>query len=89
MFSSLEFDLQDFSLVKKRCSPIQTYPLNTVIESDNTTFFQNDEQQIIAGSTIILRCIDNYEYDPTSHGSLIIQCQNDGSWTSMPNCRCK
>ena len=79
----------NFSLAKKRCSPIQAYPLNTEIESENITLFQNDPQQIVVGSTAILRCMDNYELDPTSSGSLIVQCQSDGSWTTMPTCRCK
>lgn len=60
-----------------------------MIESDNITFFQNDPQQIVVGSAITLRCIDNYEFDPTSSDSLQIQCQNDGSWTAMPSCRCE
>ena len=78
-----------YYLAKKRCSPIETYPVNTMIESDNITFFQNDPQQIVVGSMITLRCIDNYEFDPTLDGSLRILCQNDGSWTAMPTCRCK
>ncbi|CAF3978899.1 unnamed protein product [Rotaria sp. Silwood2] len=72
---------------EKRCSPINIYPFNTQIESNNITHFQDDPQQIVVGSTITLRCTDNYEFDPTSNGSLIIQCQNDGTWTSMPSCR--
>jgi hypothetical protein len=80
---------KNFSLAKKRCLPIKIYPLNSIAESDNITLYQNDPQQIIVGSTIILRCMDKYEFDPTSNGSLIIQCQNDGSWTPMPSCRCK
>jgi len=60
-----------------------------VIVSDNITLFQNDPQQIIAGSSVELRCADNYELDPTSFGSLVIQCQNDGTWTSLPQCKCK
>ncbi|CAF0734799.1 unnamed protein product [Adineta steineri] len=72
---------------KRRCSPIKSYPLNTVVGLTNISFFQNDPQQIVVGSTVTLRCIDNYEFDPTSNGSLIIQCQNDGTWTTMPRCR--
>ena len=59
--------------------------MNTIIESNNITSFQNDPQQIIVGSMVTLRCKDNYE----SNGSLRIQCQNDGSWTPMPSCKCK
>lgn len=63
--------------------------MNTQIESEDITLFQNDPQQIIFDSTITLRCIDNYEFDPTSSGSLVIHCQSDGSWTPMPSCRGK
>ncbi|CAF0941224.1 unnamed protein product [Adineta ricciae] len=72
---------------KRRCPPIQTYPRNTIVVSDNITYFQNDPQQIIAGSTVTIRCQDKYELDPASEGSLTIQCQNEGSWTPMPSCR--
>ncbi|CAF0876222.1 unnamed protein product [Rotaria sordida] len=74
-------------IAEKQCSPINIYPLNTQIESHNITLFQNDPQQIVVGSMITLRCVDNYEFDSTSNGSLIIQCQNDGTWTSMASCR--
>jgi len=89
IFLNLIFIFKNFSLAKKRCLPIKTYPLNTIAESDNITLFQNDPQQIVVGSTIILRCLNNYEFDPTSSGSLIIQCQNDGTWTPLPSCRRK
>ncbi|UJR36530.1 hypothetical protein I4U23_029251 [Adineta vaga] len=72
---------------KKRCAPIKSYPKNTIIESNNVAYFQNDPQQIIVGSTIVLRCMDYYEFDSTSGGSLHIECQNDGSWTPMPSCK--
>ncbi|CAM4935155.1 unnamed protein product [Rotaria socialis] len=71
----------------KHCSPIDNYPSNTIIESNNPTLFQNDPQQIVVGSTITLRCMDNYEFDSNSKGSLTIQCQNDGTWTAMPSCK--
>jgi hypothetical protein len=68
---------------------MKAYPVNTIIDSENITLFRNDPQQIVVGSTITLRCMENYEFDPTSIGSLILQCENDGSWTPMPSCRCK
>lgn len=59
------------------------------MESSNIAYFQNDPRQIIVGSTITLRCMDNFELDPDSTGSLTVQCQNGGIWTPMPSCRCK
>ena len=60
-----------------------------MVESSNVTFFGNNHQQILVGSTITLRCIENYEFESSSNKTYIIQCQNDGSWTSMPSCRRK
>lgn len=77
------------SLAEQRCSPIDDYPSNSMIESSNIKLFQNDPQQIIVGSTVTLRCEDNYEFDTNSKGSFTVRCQNDGTWTAMPSCKCK
>lgn len=85
LIASLFSDL----LAKKRCLPIRTYPLHTVVESQNITVFQNDPNQIIVGSTVILRCEENYQFETTSNHSLLLHCRTDGTWTPMLSCRCE
>lgn len=63
------------------------HPSNAVKTTENLLLFHNDPQEIIVGSTMSFQCIENYAFENTSNTTLTIHCQNDGTWTSIVNCR--
>lgn len=74
-------------VAKNTCPSIDEYPPNSIVIKEYLIPSNNDLRYVQTGSSIYLRCQENFQFERSKNQTLIIQCLPGGAWTPMESCK--